>query len=87
MINLSRMTRGQQTALTCIVAGIVCEAALCIALHRWPPSTAPLGAGIGAAAWLFMIGPEADEYPSWFGVTLTVCTSIGVLITMAMGSA
>ena len=80
-----RLTRGQQTALTCVVAGVICEVALCVTLHR-PPTAVPLGVGLGSGGFVW-IDRNADEYPSWFGVTLTVCASIGVLISILLGAA
>ena len=77
-----RMTQGQQTALTCVIAGAVCELAMCVALHRGPTAV-PLGIGIGAGSFVW-IDPNADEYPSWFGATLTVCASIGILISLTV---
>ena len=77
-----RMTRGQQTALTCVIAGAICEAVLCAVLHR-PPTAVPLGVGLGSGGFVW-IDQNHDDYPSWFGVALTVCASIGVLISLSI---
>ncbi len=69
--------------MTCIIAGIVCELALCVALRRWPPTAVPLGVGLGAGGFLFM-DRDASDYPSWFGPALTVCATIGMLISLAL---
>ena len=74
------MTKGQKTALITFTAGLIVEVILDLLYRRWPPISMPLAAGIGAGAWLLLIGRKADSYPSWFGAMLAIMIGLGVVI-------
>lgn len=78
------MTRGRQAAFIAIVAGVVAEALLDIAYHRWPLFSMALGTGMGAGGYLLLIGRKADIYPLWFGVSLAVSVSAGIVIARTL---
>jgi hypothetical protein len=77
---LNAMTHGQRTAVITIVAAVIAEALLDIAYHRWPPFSMTLGTGLGASGYLLLIGRKADTYPWWFGVSLAISVSVGIVI-------